>query len=179
VIVKKNGVEIASYDGSRTAGDQVIQDGGSAILITNGVITGVIATAGNEGDVYQVDVLCPDGTRSSVGATLGEFPFPNARLVYFYSVLVPRTPPSDGNFWQAQQRISVDTPPALVRVPDGRIGAENGLAGGGRGVIQVGFAEIEGIGLAGRLRIDRASYYLGVVGNSTTSVSGEVSTITY
>jgi hypothetical protein len=135
ITVKVNGETIATY--TNTGGTKTIENNGGALLITDGVITGVIALAGSEGDVYSVTVECPNGTIVTEQATLGADPFPDAQLVWYYNWF--RTPFSN---FISSNFVSVGTPPRVIddpgsSNPDHEI-IEIGLYDGGTGSAENG-----------------------------------------
>ena len=164
IVVKLNGVEIARYTDANAAGDKVVASEGSAVFLTNGVITGIGATRGNEGDFYQVEVTCPDGNKTIQGATLGPDPYPNAKLVWYYDI---KRPENAG--FASSPYISVETPPTPKNIGNYWI-VELGTPDGGT-------AWFEGTPFGPfQVRITKALYANIVVGNTTASVSQVVAT---
>ena len=167
IVVKKNGVEIASYTAANAEGDKLVQTEGSALLLTNGVITGVVATAGNEGDAYQVEVTCPNGSKTTTGATLGADPFPTAKLLWFYDASL------NGADFVSSIYMSVEAAPYVVTeyspaYPSGYSFIYVGLSGGGTGYFQAAPGIYE-------IRLTRIRYAEIVTGNTISSYAIVVS----
>jgi hypothetical protein len=167
IIVKINGEVVADY--TNTGGTQTItNESGVALLITNGIITGVIALADSEDDTYEVEVRCPNGQRIVQQATIGAFPFPDAQMVWYYSWF--RFPFSN---FATSNYVSVGVPPLVVDDP----GSSNpdvelievGLWNGGTGSFQNGiFGDLA-------VRLDGVKFAETITGNLINQVFDVVS----
>ena len=167
IIVRINGEVVADY--TNTGGTQTItNESGVALLITNGIITGVIALADSEDDTYEVEVRCPNGQRIVQQATIGAFPFPDAQMVWYYSWF--RFPFSN---FATSNYVSVGVPPLVVDDP----GSSNpdveliqvGLWNGGTGSFQNGiFGDLA-------VRIDGIKFAETITGNLINQVFDVVS----
>lgn len=166
ITVRANGETIASY--TNTGGTQTIENNGGALLISDGVISGIVAPAGSEGDVYDITVECPNGNTVNQQATLGANPFPDAQLVWYYSWFAT---PFD-NF-ASSSYVSVGVPPRVIQDPgssDPNVQLiEIGLFDGGTGSFQNGiFGDLA-------VQINKVVYAETVTGNATANIYDVVS----
>jgi hypothetical protein len=165
ITVKVNGEIITTY--TNTGGTKTIQNNGSALLITDGVITGVIALAGSEGDVYAITVECPDGTIVTQQATLGANPFPDAQMVWYYS-----WKSSPGGSYATSNYVSVGVPPEVTLDP-GSVNPDRRIIV--IGLFDGGTSSFQSSNLGIDLQLDKVVFAETVLGNAPNQVLDVVS----
>jgi hypothetical protein len=175
IYVYKNGVRVGALPATGNANQYVILEDDTVILIRDGQISGYIiplqeelADTPPDGNVYRVQLVCegPDGS-STIGSdqsvTVQPDPFPEKRLVYFFSFL--RWPSTN---YTGSSYVSVDAPPVLIPEGDGGF-ARIEVARFDGGTLSVASGYISDIRIT---RVTRSS----VQGNTRTDVTETVST---